>query len=213
MARSGQIYGINGNVAFSTIAYDGLVASDDLLRIAPTASATMRSGYLYIALSHPALGRPLVKSLAYGSSIPHIDGEDLLGLEIVRLSKDEENTIADLAEESAADRARADVLERELAEDAGKLIEKFLAGDMVSFVTTMPIIQQTELVSPTALPEHSRVRLLRAMPKVDLTKGAEGTIVHVYEEGGYEVEFLSGLTRPVVLTLEADEIEGLMANA
>lgn len=73
----------------------------------------------------------------------------------------------------------------------------------------MPTIKETDLANPTVLPEHSAVRLLRSAPKAGLSKGAEGTIVHVYEEGGYEVEFLGGLKRSVVLTLEADEIEGL----
>ncbi len=213
LARSGQIYGVNGSIAIATEAFEGMIVSDHVVRVAPRSDAKVRAGYVLVALSHPTLGRPLVKSLAYGSSIPEIDPTDFAELKFVRLSPSEENTIADLAEQSAADRARADVLERELAEDAGKYIEKFLAGDMMHFVTTMPTIQETELVTPAALPEHSRVRLLRAMPKVGLSKGAEGTIVHVYEEGGYEVEFLGGLKRPVVVNLEADEIEGLKAEA
>lgn len=106
-----------------------------------------------------------------------------------------------------------DNLKREFANDAGKCLEKFLAGDRIHFVTLMPILQDTDLTNSRMLPEHSRVRLLRAIPKAGLAEGGEGTIVHVYEDGGYEVEFLSGFTRPVVLTLEADEIEGLMADA
>lgn len=133
MARSGQTYGINGNVAFATVAHENRAVSDDLLRIAPNKESKMRAGYLFVALSHPLLGRPLVKSLAYGSSIPHIDAADLLLLEIVRLPSREENAIADLAEESAAERARADVLERKLADDASLLIEKFLSGSIAEF--------------------------------------------------------------------------------
>ncbi len=133
MARSGQIYGLNGNVGFATVAYEGKVVSDDLIRIAPSTDCALKAGYLFVALSHPLFGRPLVKSLAYGSSIPHIDVADLLTFEVVRLPHSEEEAIADLAEESAAKRAQADVLERELAADAGKLIDRFLAGDMREF--------------------------------------------------------------------------------
>lgn len=127
MARSGQTYGLNGSVAFATIAHEGRVVSDDLLRIAPKGAARIPAGYLYVALSHPRLGRPLVKALAYGSSIPHIDAADLLAFEIVRLPAAEENEIARLAEEAAAERAQADVRERELAADASGLIERFIA--------------------------------------------------------------------------------------
>lgn len=208
MARSGQTYGINGNVAFATVAHEGLAVSDDLLRIAPKPDAAFRAGYLFVALSHPLLGRPLVKSLAYGSSIPHIDAADLLDFSVVRLPAHEENAIADLAEESATEQARADVLEREMAADAGKLIEKFLAGDMLSFVTTMTTTTPTSKPRFGALPEHSRVRLVRANAEHGLKAGAEGAIVHVYGGGkGYEVEFLVGKRPPAVVTLKRSDIE------
>lgn len=139
MARSGQTYGLNGSVAFATVAHENRAVSDDLLRIAPKENAKFRTGYLFVALSHPVLGRPLVKALAYGSSIPHIDASDLLALEVVRLTADEESVIADLAEESAAERARADVLERELAADAGTLVDRFIAGDLASFATVRSV--------------------------------------------------------------------------
>jgi hypothetical protein len=105
-----------------------------LLRVAPKENAKFRTGYLFVALSHPVLGRPLVKALTYGSSIPHIDAADLLALEVVCLTSGEEDTIADLAEEAAVERARADVLERELATDAGNLVDRFIVGDLASFV-------------------------------------------------------------------------------
>lgn len=73
----------------------------------------------------------------------------------------------------------------------------------------MAVIHKTATVIPASLPEHSRVRLVRAVPAAGLGRGAEGTIVHVYDEGGYEVEFLRGHNRPAVLTLEPDDIEAL----
>lgn len=87
---------------------------------------------LYVALSHPTLGRPLVKSLAYGSSIPHVDTGDLMTLTVVRLRQSDEDGIANLAEAAAAKRAEADVLERLMADDAGKLIDRFLAGESLA---------------------------------------------------------------------------------
>lgn len=57
-------------------------------------------------------------------------------MKIVRLAANVENSIADLAEKSAAERASADVLELEIAEEAGKYIERFLAGDQQPFKIT-----------------------------------------------------------------------------
>ncbi len=63
--------------------------------------------------------------------------------------------------------------------------------------------------SPTgAHPEHSRVRLVRALPEHGLEAGAEGAVVHVYSGGkGYEVEFLIGMKSPAVITLKPADIE------
>ena len=98
------------------------------MRIKPGENALIEAGYLVTALSHPLLGRPLVKSLAYGSSIPEIEVADLANFEVVRLKPLEESAIADLANASARARAAADVLEREMARDAGIIIEGFIAG-------------------------------------------------------------------------------------
>jgi hypothetical protein len=69
-----------------------------------------------------------VKSLAYGSSVPHIDVSDVLSYEVVRLGPKEESAISELAEASAQARSAADVLERELATDTATIIDRFLAG-------------------------------------------------------------------------------------
>ena len=135
LARSGQTYGINGSVVLATEALEEKVISDHVIRIAPRKDAQIRIGYLHTALSHPSLGRPLVKALAYGSSIPEIDPSDFASFEVVRLTRSEEDAIADLAEEAAPKRAKADILERELAANAGKLIDCFLAGDTREFVS------------------------------------------------------------------------------
>lgn len=128
VARSGQVYGIIGTAVLATEAVANHVISDDVIRVAPRTDCRVRPGYLLVALSHPLLGRPLIKSLAYGSSIPHIDPADFVELKIVRLNSTEESAIADLAEASAKSRAEADVLERAIAQDAGKIIDQFIVG-------------------------------------------------------------------------------------
>lgn len=135
MPCSGQVYGIIGSAVLAGSSLDGQVVSNHVIRIAPGTEAKIRAGYLLTAFTHPIFGRPLVKAFAFGSSVPEIDPGEISEYAIVRLTSSEENTIADLAEESAAERARADVLERELAVDAGNLVDRFIAGDMASFVT------------------------------------------------------------------------------
>jgi len=96
-----------------------------------------------------------------------------------------------------------------MSKEAGKVIERFLAGDTVAFATSMSAtVRHPKTAAPKPLMEHSRVRLLRARPGEGLAAGAEGAIVHVYKNGaGYEVEFLAGRERPAVLTLTRGEIE------
>lgn len=127
LARSGQVYGLNGTLTIATHAHENKVISDHVIRIAPTESLKIRTGYLYIALSHPTLGRPLVKSLAYGSSIPEIEVADLLKLEVIRLGNKIEDTIADMAEKASGLLAQADLEERIIADKAEEIINKFIS--------------------------------------------------------------------------------------
>jgi hypothetical protein len=128
VARSGQVYGINGTAVLATAAFADMVVSDDVLRISPLPGCEMRTGYLWIALSHPVFGRPVVKALAYGSSIPHIDPGDLCALGIVRLRVETESAVADLAEAAARSRAEADLIEQQMARDASEIIDRFILG-------------------------------------------------------------------------------------
>ena len=123
---SGQVYGIIGSATLATQALDNQVVSNHVIRIAPKREPSIRVGYLVTALSHLKWGRPLVKSLAFGSSVPEIDPADLARFKIVRLSRETESAIADLAEGSANARAEADILEREIAKDAAKIIDRFI---------------------------------------------------------------------------------------
>lgn len=124
MACSGQIYGMNGSTMIATQWHENAVFSHDMIRIIPNGAA--RSGFLLTALTHPVLGRPLLIREAYGTSIPHLDPDDVASFPVVRLGDKHENEIADLAETAAEQQAKAEVLERELAEQAGKVISEFL---------------------------------------------------------------------------------------
>jgi hypothetical protein len=128
MACSGQTYGLLGSVLLITRHQEGVFLSHDLLRIAPR-SDRVRSGYLLTALGHPDLGRPLVLRLAYGTSIPHLDPGDVANLPVVRLAPAVEDAIADLAEQSAELRARADQTENRIATEADELLGRFIAGE------------------------------------------------------------------------------------
>lgn len=127
MARSGQVYGLNGSVSLMTKWHESAFLSDDLVRIIPDTDK-IRPGYLFTALGHPTLGRPLVIRNAYGTSIPHLDPADIAAVPIVRLANDVESKIADAAEKAVALRAEADALENEMAQRATELIDRYLAG-------------------------------------------------------------------------------------
>ena len=124
---SGQVYGIIGTAILATEALDDQVVSNHVIRVAPKNDSSVRTGYVVTALSHLLLGHPVVKALAFGSSVPVIDGDDLANLEFVRLKPADEYAIADLAEASARARAAADVIEREIARDAGTIIARFMS--------------------------------------------------------------------------------------
>lgn len=135
LARSGQTYGLNGTLAIANGFHEGKVISDHVIRIAPNERCSARAGYLYTALSHPTLGRPMVKALAYGSSIPEIDPGDIANLPIPRIDDSAENEIAELAEEGARLFADADIVENVMSAEVDRLLEGLLAGDWSNFVT------------------------------------------------------------------------------
>lgn len=126
MSRSGQVYGLLGSVAIATAQHEGKIISDDVIRIATGESIS--PGYLYVAMSHPLLGRPRTKSLAYGSSIPHIEVMDLNAFAVPRLQPETEKHIANLAEEAFALWADADETENLMARIAEAEIGSFLGG-------------------------------------------------------------------------------------
>ena len=82
------------------------------MRIIPD-SEKVRSGYLQTVLSHPGLGKPLVVSQAYGTSVPELAPEDIAQLPIPRLEQSIEDKISDAAEEASDLRMKADEQENE----------------------------------------------------------------------------------------------------
>jgi hypothetical protein len=158
-------------------------------------------------MSHPIFGKPLVKALAFGSSVPEIDTEAVRAFQVVRLGETVETAIADQAEASAEARAQADALERELAEDASRLIDQFLSNDTLDSMT--PAVHGCDNAHwPSSLTEHARVRLRKDLPEHHLRAGTKGTIVYIYGRGsGLEVEFGASGKSPKVVTLDGDAVE------
>lgn len=132
MACSGQTYGLNGSVSLMTKRHEDAFFSHDLIRIIPR-DGEVRAGYLFTALGHPELGRPLVIRNAYGTSIPHLDPDDVSNIPIVRLDERLENQIADTMEQAIEFRVEADVKENALSERAEHLLRLYLSGDTSSF--------------------------------------------------------------------------------
>lgn len=135
MACSGQTYGLNGSVALMTKRHEDAFFSHDLIRIIPKLS-DIRPGYLFAVLGHPTLGRPLVIRTAYGTSIPHLDPDDVGNIPVVRLDRSIEGRIADMMEQAIELRVKADDLENALADRATELNEFFLSGDTSRFAVT-----------------------------------------------------------------------------
>ena len=136
VARSGQTYGLIGSSMLTGARHENKVISDHIIRVAPSQAGgcgmrvepQCRPGYVVAAMTHPELGRPRVKALPYGSSVPSIEVNDLRQFQIPRLQASVENRIADHVEEAARLRDRADEIENQLAESADAEIRRFV-GD------------------------------------------------------------------------------------
>ena len=84
-------------------------------------------------LGHPAVGRPLLTRLAFGSSVPEIASEDVKKIPIPRLSRKFEHQLGEMMVEAAKIEEKANQLENAIANSAEELLEKFLAGDSNEF--------------------------------------------------------------------------------
>lgn len=126
IARSGQIYGLVGSVTLANESHSNRVMSDHVIRLVPSKDGSIRAGYLLVALSHPTLGRPLMKALPTGSSIPSIDVEDVLDLCIPRFPDHAEKSISDLTVKASALHAKANATELSMANIADGVISAIM---------------------------------------------------------------------------------------
>jgi hypothetical protein len=69
-------------------------------------------------------------------------------------------------------------------------------------------IDAEKIVKVELLPEHSQVRTVRELSSQDVPAGTIGTIVHVYQKGGYEVEFATNQGAKVV-TVDVNDVEAI----
>ena len=113
-----------------TECHENTFFSHDLIRIVVD-ETKIQPGYLLVALTNRTHGRPLLIRSAYGTSVPHLDPDDVKAFPVVRLRESEESAIADLANAAAKARADADRLERQMGQDAGKIIDRLIAKSPV----------------------------------------------------------------------------------
>ncbi|RYF31164.1 MAG: hypothetical protein EOO23_03380 [Comamonadaceae bacterium] len=126
MACSGQTYGLLGRTMVLTENHDGIFGSHDLIRIIPD-QARARAGYLQTVLNHVDYGRPRVVRHASGTSVPHLDPQDIREVLIPRLSPSEEDAIADLSDEATRLSGAADRLETAAVKAAEQAISVLTA--------------------------------------------------------------------------------------
>ena len=125
MARSGQVYGLNGRSMLVTDAHAGIFGSDDLITIVPDPSV-IPTGYLLTVLNNGKYGRPLVIRHAYGTSIPHLDPIDVRTIPIPRFDRATEDEIGMWTTEAATLAADADKLENEATARAEGVVQQLL---------------------------------------------------------------------------------------
>lgn len=145
MARSGQIYGINGQAIIANECHEQKVVTEHIMRIVPEFDK-IRPGYLQTVLSHPTLGKPLVVSRAYGTSVPELAPEDIERLPIPRLARQVEHEIANAAERASELRVKADKEENGAVSKLEAELEKELG------------------IAPDKEPRHVLTRLNAATP-------------------------------------------------
>jgi len=104
LSRSGTI----GNLVYVRADMEGLIGSDDIIRIVADPNR-IPPGYLYAYLSSP-LGRSLIEQKTYGAVIPHIEAHHVVDLPIPRLDAATEERIHGLIEQAAQLRAEANEL-------------------------------------------------------------------------------------------------------
>lgn len=123
MACSGQTYGLLGRTTVLTGDHDNVFGSHDLIRIVPD-QTKVRTGYLQTVLNHVDYGRPRVVRYASGTSVPHLDPQDIRQVPIPRFDRTQEDAIADLSDEATHLAAKADRLETEAVSAAEQALSQ-----------------------------------------------------------------------------------------
>lgn len=123
LSRSGTI----GNVAYVRQDMEGLVGSDDVIRIVADASR-IPSGYLYAFLCS-SYGKALIEQKTYGAVVPHIEAHHVTSLPVPRTKPGIEQRIHDLIERAAALRVQA----LESRQEALRLASSVLNVDLSVF--------------------------------------------------------------------------------
>lgn len=125
IARSGQIGGIIGRGVWADSRFENSCVSVDVLRL-NARNAEVLAGYVFAFLCLTDVGyRQLIRG-ASGSSIPHLNANDVLNIKLPRCQPHVEERIASLIENSGELLARA----QEAENQAWVLVENAIEGNV-----------------------------------------------------------------------------------
>jgi hypothetical protein len=140
LARSGQLYGINGSTMLANAWHENKIISEHIIRvITKNDSKAIRPGYLQMALGHPVFGRPLMLRLSFGTSVPEISPEDVKDFPVVRLRPKQETEIGELVEGASTIRMEADEKENAAVQVVEKAIHEMLGEAVPSELIEPPV--------------------------------------------------------------------------
>ena len=128
VARSGQVYGMNGSTRLVDRRLAREFISEDMIRVVPDGSSDI-VGFIAAVLGHPELGRPVLLREAYGTSIPHLDPEDVATVRIPRVGDEIERSISADYLAAVQLRSEADELEDRVTEFASDHLYALLGSE------------------------------------------------------------------------------------
>jgi hypothetical protein len=102
--------------------------SEDMIRVVPDGSSDI-VGFIAAVLGHPELGRPVLLREAYGTSIPHLDPEDVATVRIPRVGDEIERSISADYLAAVQLRSEADELEDRVTEFASDHLYALLGSE------------------------------------------------------------------------------------
>lgn len=132
LSRSGTI----GNLVYVREDMDGLIGSDDIIRIAPEPQKIL-PGYLYAYLNS-SLAKSLIEQKTYGAVVPHIEAHHVVDLPIPRLDAAIEARIHALVERAAALRVEAQSSQRKALALASEQLRTNLSLFATKNLLTVP---------------------------------------------------------------------------